>query len=300
MGWNRPPLSVPQALAWADAFHARSGRWPNKHSGPVHEDKNEDWANIDQALRVGLRTLPAGRSLARLLFEERGARYKGCPPLLTEDQILGWAVAHRRHTGAWPAGHSGPVVGAPGDAWGNIDMALKLGRRGLTGGSSLAQLLAARYGKRNHMRVPPLTVGRILRGADAHRKQTGKWPTLQSGSVAGAPGETWNGVDQALREGFRTLPGGSSLARLLAERRGRRNRLAPPALTVEQILAWAEDHRRRTGRRPTRASGKIWGTADENWEMINWALKVGRRGLPGGDSLARLLERHAVPRLAPC
>jgi hypothetical protein len=23
-----PPLTVPQILAWADAFHARTGRWP--------------------------------------------------------------------------------------------------------------------------------------------------------------------------------------------------------------------------------------------------------------------------------
>jgi hypothetical protein len=39
--------------------------------------------------------------------------------------------------------------------------------------------------------------------------------------VPGAPGETWRGINQALGSGYRGLPGGDSLARLLV-RHGRR------------------------------------------------------------------------------
>jgi DNA-binding CsgD family transcriptional regulator len=38
--------------------------------------------------------------------------------------------------------------------------------------------------------------------------------------VAGAPGESWRAVDQALRRGCRGLPGGGSLARMLRRARG--------------------------------------------------------------------------------
>jgi hypothetical protein len=38
--------------------------------------------------------------------------------------------------------------------------------------------------------------------------------------VAIAPGETWVAIDAALAHGHRGLPGGDSVARLLARRRG--------------------------------------------------------------------------------
>ena len=61
----------------------------------------------------------------------------------------------------------------------------------------------------------PLTVKQILAWAKAHHRGTGRWPSAASGPVAEAPGLTWGGIDQALAGGFRGLPGGSSLARLL-------------------------------------------------------------------------------------
>jgi hypothetical protein len=64
---------------------------------------------------------------------------------------------------------------------------------------------------------PKLTVEVILRWADAHHRWTGEWPGTASGPIAGAAGETWDGIDLALRRGNRGLPGGSSLALLLAQ-----------------------------------------------------------------------------------
>ena len=70
---TRPPLTVEQILAWADAYRARTGRWPTATSGPVPEAPGEIWAGIDRELRGGGRGLPGGYSLARLLALLRGA-----------------------------------------------------------------------------------------------------------------------------------------------------------------------------------------------------------------------------------
>ena len=67
----------------------------------------------------------------------------------------------------------------------------------------------------------PLEIAEILRWARSYREWTGKWPTADSGPVGGILWETWKGIDMDLRNGHRGLPGGSSLAQLLAENFGR-------------------------------------------------------------------------------
>jgi hypothetical protein len=71
---HKPPLTIKQVLAWADAHHARTGAWPTRQSGPVLEAPGEAWKNLDAALHHGHRGLPAGGSLARLLNRLRGAQ----------------------------------------------------------------------------------------------------------------------------------------------------------------------------------------------------------------------------------
>jgi hypothetical protein len=65
---------------------------------------------------------------------------------LTVTEILAWADAHRRRTGAWPGTASGPVPQSPGETWRRIDNALRLGLRGLAGGDSLSRLLRRERG----------------------------------------------------------------------------------------------------------------------------------------------------------
>ena len=112
--------------------------------------------------------------------------------------------------------NSGPVYGVAGERWDLIDNALRLGQRGLAGNSSLARLLARKRGLRNPMDLPPLDERQILEWARIAKERTGSYPGYKSGSIMEAPGETWAGIDYALRCGKRNLPGGSSLARLLA------------------------------------------------------------------------------------
>jgi hypothetical protein len=162
------------------------------------------------------------------------------------------------------------------------------------------------------MKVPPtrrdaspssiLTLEQILAWADAHYQRTGRWPTAESGLVGGAPGLTWQAVNQALVRGNRGLPGDSSLARLLAGRRGRRSKAQAPPLTAAQILCWADLHYARTGRWPTSHSGPVPDAPGENWMAIQAALYAGNRGLPGGETLPGFLRRHrrgAVPGSGP-
>jgi hypothetical protein len=288
----RLPLTVERILAWCDDHHARTGSWPRRDSGPVAAAPGETWANLRQALDKGLRGLPGGQTLAQLLAQHRGAPHPGQRPPLTEAQVVAWARAHHAATGRWPNGASGPVADAPGESWAAIQGYLRQGLRGLPGGENLAQLLARRCDAPAPVVRPPLTIERILAWADRHYQRTGRWPTYRSGPVADAPGESWFNLNDALVQGWRGLPGGSSLARLLSERRGRPRRTAGPPLTVAQILGWAEQHLRRTGWWPTTASGPVLDAPGENWRVLNMALWKGHRGLPRGGSLARLRREH--------
>ncbi len=63
-------------------------------------------------------------------------------------------------------------------------------------------------------------------------------------------------------------------------------------LSLAQVLGWADDHHRQTGVWPRRSCGPVVGQPGENWADIDRALRHGRRGLPGGDSLLLLLRRE--------
>jgi hypothetical protein len=62
-------------------------------------------------------------------------------------------------------------------------------------------------------------------------------------------------------------------------------------MRVGTILEWACEHFERTGRWPNLWSGPIAAAPGETWCAADMALKAGRRGLPGGNSLARLLRQ---------
>jgi hypothetical protein len=287
--WTLPDLTVEQILAWTDAFHERTGKWPGMESGPIPEAPGETWSAVNHALMRGSRGLPPGRSLAQLLADERGVRNRADLPDFDRKTILAWADAHFQRTGDYPTQHSGPIAEAPDETWLAVDFALRKGARGIRGGSSLARLLAKHRGKRNIQDLSPLSQKKILRWADAHKERTGKWPNVNSGEVVDAPGERWDMIDNALRQAHRHLPGGSSLLQLLVKKRGVRNPLDLPPLTEEQIVGWAESHRDRTGRLPKYKDGPIADAVGETWAGVDGALRLGKRGLPGGSSLAKLL-----------
>src|SRR5205823_13950219 len=113
---------------------------------------------------------------------------------------------------------------------------------------------------------------------------------------AGANGITWCAIDKALRCGSRSLPGGYSLARLLASERGMRNRCCLPSLNLKTILAWADAHYERSRKWPNAETGPIPEAPLETWRGVNFALRSGSRGLRIRSSLARLLARYRGKR----
>ena len=302
--WPRPTLTEDQILAWADAYHDQTGRWPRKDSGLVPGNWTQRWSGFDSALQKGLRGLRGGSSLARLLAARRGVRNKKGLPHLTVPQILRWADAFHATHGDWPQPKtkSSGIAGTNGETWLAVDTALRVGQRGLPGGSSLPQILADHRGVRNHADLPPLSVGQVLAWADAFYERMGEWPKQRHWpkEIPRSGGETWGNVIQAVARGLRGFPGNGTLFDLLAVHRGARNVGRLPRLTQGQILGWADAHQAAHGEWPTCRCPQqvIPDTHGERWFNVDQALRKGLRGLTGGSSLPKLLAMHRnVPNL---
>ena len=113
----------------------------------------------------------------------------------SHEQIMAWARSWRAETGRWPTTHSGEIPGQGGLTWRGVDVALRTGRGGLDGRTSLLHFLT---GKQHVLHYTPLTEEQILIWADAHHHRTGRWPYAHSGPVLDAPSETWMGISTAL------------------------------------------------------------------------------------------------------
>ena len=137
-----------------------------------------------------------------------------------------------------------------------------------------------------------MSVEQIVAWADSEFAQTGRWPNQKSGAVFGVAGETWKGVEHALINGTRGLAGGSSLAKLREDVLGVRNIMDLPVFTEDQILEWADSHRRCKGEWPNKRSGQIAEAPTETWSTVDTALRKGGRGLLGNKSLAKLLHER--------
>jgi superfamily II DNA or RNA helicase len=292
-GLARPPLSEERIGRWIRAHHQRTTSAPTVESGGVLDEQGEpvgeNWGAINAALRKGLRGLPGGSSVFTLVKQCGLAR-----PPLSEERIVGWIKSHHERTGKAPTLGSGTVLdekGEPiGESWGAIDVALRDGFRGLPGGSSIAQLInQCGLGRQ-------LTEEQITGWISAHHERTGKPPTAVSGPVLDEDekptGDSWQVVDDALRKGFRGLPGGSSVSKLVKQCGLGRD------LAEETIVGWVRSHHERTGKAPTAESGAVLDTQGEpigeSWRAINMALRRGLRGLPGGSSLSTLIKTSGL------
>lgn len=221
---------------------------------------------------------------------------------LTIDQILRWADAHHKRTGAWPISRSGPAGGSAGRTWEGIDTSLRKGGNGLPGGSSLSRLLRQRRGVADaRQAMPELSQSDILRWIDAHHARTGKYPGRESGRVSVQFDITWATIDRRLRQGGARMPGRSSLSELIRRERGVWDARGNHPLSPKLILQWADEHKRRTGRWPVTLSGPVLGHEPETWAAVDVAMRNGRRGYRGPGSLSRLLaqQRGYTPNYRP-
>jgi hypothetical protein len=168
-----------------------------------------------------------GTTLFNILPSLADVRKECCPEMerewerrkpVTAEQILRWADEHFARHAKWPNARSGPVQ-ETGTTWGTVNYLLRRGMPGVPAGTTLARFLMMRRGRIHHLDRPRLSIPLILRWADSYFKLHGAWPKRGSGRIEGAEA-TWCGIDSALWKGARGLPGGTSLGRLLKERRG--------------------------------------------------------------------------------
>lgn len=241
-------------------------------------------------LRRQVHLLTGGR-----MREFAGKLAAAAPRPLTVETILAWADAERKESGKWPHAVAGPVRGVPGENWNSIDRALRLGFRGLPGGTSIAQLLEQHRGAANHLEPRRMTLRQIASWARAHHQAHGRWPTRDAGAIPGTP-FTWCAVSNALVKGIHGLPGGTTLPRFL-EGLGARNigRLLP--LTDARVGRWARDFFRKHGRWPNKTDGQIDGAPEgDTWRRITASIVQGRRGMKRRTSLrAYLYEVCGAP-----
>jgi hypothetical protein len=137
-----------------------------------------------------------------------------------------------------------------------------------------------------------LTVEQVQAWAQRHHAETGHWPTPSSGPIEGAPGEEWDRIAMALNRGGRGLPCRCTLAQFIHRNLDPSLPTEKRQLTIEQILAWADAHRQRTGRWPVLTSGALPDEPGLTWYHIHDALRKGYRGVGPGLSLKVLLVEH--------
>ncbi len=138
-------------------------------------------------------------------------------PDITVEQILEAAVQFHTRTDEWPGRDTkerNPDGALKDTTWLSIDAALRVGNRGLPGGSSLADELEKAGHKKNQSKQPVITVGQILEAAVQFHARTGEWPSqhtkepVRDGALKDM---SWKAINSALYQGNRGLPGGSSL-----------------------------------------------------------------------------------------
>jgi len=286
-----PKLTEEQIISWAKEWFEKYGKWPTANSGEIEGTNGENWTALNSATSAALRGFPRKISLANLLQEHGLKKNKANQGALTEEQIVGWMDRHFVATGKWPTQRSGKVLGAKHDKWLDIDNALASGSRGLPGNSSIATLREKYRKVRNTASVPDLTEEKILEWADEYYVIHEEYPQKTPTEIPDSGGETWGGVDVALRNGRRGLQRKITLAQLLHESGKKKNPFGSEDLSEEQVLEWADKHYQVHKKYPTARSGIIEDTL-ETWSAVSGALYQGTRGLSKGESINQFLHRH--------
>jgi hypothetical protein len=209
-----PRLHLTEILAWADDHRRRTGEWPTEESGPIPASPGETWLSVSKALRKGKRGLLRS-SISQLLAKHRNVNGRLRSPPLSEAEILKWADDFRTKNGKWPKASSGRIAGAKSENWARINNALHVGCRGLSGGSSLGLLLSAKRSARVKAALPSLSPMKIKAWVRFYVARHGRAPTRASGPIPNTGGETWSGVDNALKYVRRGIKSKSSLSELV-------------------------------------------------------------------------------------
>ncbi|WP_280524241.1 DEAD/DEAH box helicase [Legionella cincinnatiensis] len=284
---GRPPLTMEIIETWIEQFFNKYQKYPLRNDSLIEFAEGnyygDTWSRIDTALREGLRGLPVGSSLAKLMDTKFGVRNSLDLPQLDTEEIKACMLSYFNNTGKWPDEKSGVIPELPYDTWSSIGSALHKGTRNLPK-ISLAELRNQLIG-----RSCKLNLETIRKCINTYHEREGKWPNRNSGAIPELPGDDWSIINSALKSGSRGLLGGSSLALMLSADFGVRNEKNLPDLDIETIKKCMLAHCQRTNTWPNERSGEILELPGETWNRVGSALYRGKRGLPK-SSLATLKE----------
>lgn len=273
---SAPAVSIEQLWQAVDAFRlAHDGRFPTL---------NDDYAlpglargTIDNRLRDGHRGLPGSTSLSKWLDEAYPVeRFVAS---ITSANLHAWVKGHRSaNAGAFPHIGSGTILGA-NRTWQSIHEALRDSDFPFTKCKSLSGWLDDQFPLDRRKKATLITADLIVGAVDAYRAEhRGEFPYRESGKLGGL-NLTWTQIDNALRQG------GKSLAKWLSKR-------YPDFVEVSErrLLAWTEDFANQNARAlPTMKSGEIAGTG-WSWLQVDRAFRSGAWRWAAVDTLSKWLD----------
>ena len=211
-----PELTEEKIVQWATEHYERTRRWPGKDDKIIPNSGGETWTAVRVAARNGTRGLPGIWTLVGLL-KERGLKTRRTPrPELKLDDIREWMRRFRRQHGRWPRGKDGAISGVEGETWAMVQAALSAGIRGLPKGHTLYTLEQEMEMPDRMRSMAPLKIQTVELWLRAFYRRHDRWPSPADGKISDAPGETWAGVDEALRRAWRRIRFPTSLNEVIS------------------------------------------------------------------------------------
>lgn len=196
---------------------------------------------------------------------------------LNEEIILNHALVYLKEHQRWPTGSSsGAVQGMPGETWASWNGALMSSRRGLSEKTSLWQLFK-RF---------------IVREAKLYEEVNGHLPLRHAGPLVGRPDITWELIDTATtnfnKGGLYEVYTTGGLIK-----KGRHSKQGPQKLdilTPDIIMDHATLFLKENWMWPHEDMQEpVPGLNEEHWQIWDYCLGLGERGLPGGSYLFKTI-----------
>lgn len=194
-------------------YYNKKSKKPTEHSEDFFLPDGTTARNLANSFRKGLRGLDGNISFPEFANQVLGLKEKKD---LDVSMIIKELKKYHKKNKKYPNKRDASFFLADGTSATSLDQALRMGFRGLDGGSSLAKLIEEISGKPSHTNKMKLTESIIKKEIISFYMKNKQYPT-QCSKESKPFGSTWVSIDLALRSGFRGLEGGSSLSKLVKE-----------------------------------------------------------------------------------
>jgi hypothetical protein len=213
MGLKPPEPTRELVLKAIEEYRDETGGYPIQQTRGEIPTLGMSWMVLAKRLRAGL--LGGGVTLVGLIEEvrtHRGELAPGKKPKLTLAMVHEAIRAFYREHGRRPTTLKDERPCRLGLAWRTLNNAIKLGQRGLPGGTTLLEECEVALGPAAFGVKPTLTIEAVHEAIRAFYREHGERPMTKTQLPCGL-GIAWSTLQNCLAHGERGLPGGSSLYR---------------------------------------------------------------------------------------